>query len=150
MELENETLSGIYKSIGRCIAIVDDKVQNIFGKQLADYFEYHQIKYKPLVYKGNEVDKEIASVENILVDLKKNGVSRNEPVLIIGGKSPTAVLIVCYIFLINVIKYLWSSHNNYICFQAVWSQISEDLLVLFITEVLHMLCFVPQLCQVAT
>ena len=98
LELENETLSGIYKSIGRCIAIVDDKVQNIFGKQLADYFEYHQIKYKPLVYKGNEVDKEIASVENILVDLKKNGVSRNEPVLIIGGKSPTAVLIVCYIY----------------------------------------------------
>merc|ERR1712045_737097 len=85
LELENETLSGIYKSIGRCIAIVDDKVQNIFCKQLADYFEYHQIKYKPLVYKGNEVDKEIASVENILVDLKKNGVSRNEPVLIIGG-----------------------------------------------------------------
>ena len=87
LELKNETLSGIYKSIGRCIAIVDDKVQGIFGKQLADYFEYHQIKYKPLVYKGNEVDKEIARVENILVDLKKNGVSRNEPVLIIGGKE---------------------------------------------------------------
>jgi hypothetical protein len=55
---------------------VDDKVQGIFGQNLADYFAHHKIQYKPLVYKGNEVDKEIASVEQILVDLKKNGISR--------------------------------------------------------------------------
>ena len=55
---------------------MDDKVQGIFGQNLADYFAHHKIQYKPLVYKGNEVDKEIASVEQILVDLKKNGISR--------------------------------------------------------------------------
>ena len=55
---------------------MDDKVQGIFGQDLADYFAHHKIQYKPLVYKGNEVDKEIASVEQILVDLKKNGISR--------------------------------------------------------------------------
>jgi len=38
-----------------------------------------------LVYKGNEVDKEIGNVETILVDLKTYGVSRNEPILIMGG-----------------------------------------------------------------
>ena len=85
LEKANETLSSIYKSLGRCIAIVDDKVEGIYGKDLADYFQHHQIKYKALVYKGNEVDKEIGSVEKILVDLKKNGVSRNEPILIVGG-----------------------------------------------------------------
>lgn len=85
LDLDNDTLSSIYQSLGRCIAIVDDKVQGIFGQNLADYFAHHKIQYKPLVYKGNEVDKEIASVEQILVDLKKNGISRNEPVLIIGG-----------------------------------------------------------------
>ena len=37
------------------------------------------------VYAGNEVDKEIGNVEKILVDLKASGVSRNEPVLIVGG-----------------------------------------------------------------
>merc|ERR1711997_1090264 len=85
LDLENDTLSSIYQSLGRCIAIVDDKVEGIFGQELADYFAHHQIDYKALVYKGNEVDKEICSVEQILVDLKKNGVSRNEPVLIVGG-----------------------------------------------------------------
>ena len=106
LDVENDTLASIYKSLGRCIAIVDDKVQGIYGQDLETYFKHHDIEYKPLVYKGNEVDKEIGSVENILVsflllfsvpnsskmchfslqvDLKKNGVSRNEPVLIIGG-----------------------------------------------------------------
>lgn len=85
LDVNNLTLSSIYQSLGRCIAIVDDKVQGIFGQELADYFAAHGIDYKALVYKGNEVDKEIGSVEQILVDLKKNGVSRNEPVLIVGG-----------------------------------------------------------------
>lgn len=37
------------------------------------------------MYSGNEIDKEMENVEKILVDLKRTGVSRNEPVLIIGG-----------------------------------------------------------------
>lgn len=86
LNFDNDTLSSVYKSLGRCIAIIDDKVQAIFGDDLANYFKHHEIDFKPLVYKGNEVDKEIGSVEKILVDLKKNGVSRNEPVLIVGGK----------------------------------------------------------------
>ena len=67
LDVENDTLASIYKSLGRCIAIVDDKVQGIYGQDLETYFKHHDIEYKPLVYKGNEVDKEIGSVENILV-----------------------------------------------------------------------------------
>ena len=70
---------------------MDDKVQGIFGQNLADYFAHHKIQYKPLVYKGNEVDKEIASVEQILVDLKKNGISR----YVINNKL-TAFFLVIY------------------------------------------------------
>lgn len=37
------------------------------------------------MYNGNEASKDISSVEKILIDLKNNGVARNEPVLIMGG-----------------------------------------------------------------
>lgn len=38
-----------------------------------------------LVHNGNEIDKDISNVEKILVELRNNGVARNEPVLIMGG-----------------------------------------------------------------
>ena len=79
------TLATIYKPLGRCIAVVDDKVDRIYGDDLIQYFSHHDISFKPLIYKGNEVDKDIENVKAILVDLKKNGVSRNEPLLIVGG-----------------------------------------------------------------
>ena len=85
LEVDNDTLSKIYKPLGRCIAIIDDKVFDIYGTEIKNYFAHHDITFKPLIYKGNEVDKEIGNVETILVDLKTYGVSRNEPVLIMGG-----------------------------------------------------------------
>ena len=53
LDVENDTLSSVYKVLGRCIAIVDDKVHGIFGQDLANYFAHHDITYTPLVYKGN-------------------------------------------------------------------------------------------------
>ena len=85
LEPSNETLSSIYKPLGRCVSIIDEKVERMYGKELDLYFKFHNIELKRLVYKGDEVDKEMENVEKILVDLKKNGVSRNEPVLIAGG-----------------------------------------------------------------
>merc|ERR1719354_888308 len=38
-----------------------------------------------LIHGGNEVDKDIHHVEEILIELKRNNVARNEPVLIMGG-----------------------------------------------------------------
>merc|ERR1711937_141893 len=45
----------------------------------------HGIGLHKLVYRGHEVDKDISSVEEMLLDLKKAGVARNEPVLVVGG-----------------------------------------------------------------
>ena len=85
LQPSDDTLARIYRPLGRCVAIVDDKVAAIYGETLAKYFSQHAIDFKVLIYKGDEVDKEIENVEKILVDLKKHGVSRNEPVLIAGG-----------------------------------------------------------------
>ena len=78
-------LANFYQPLGRCVALVDDKVVLHYGEKLKGYFEHHGIKLVMLVHGGNEIDKDIQHVEEILVELKKNNVARNEPVLIMGG-----------------------------------------------------------------
>lgn len=69
----------------RCVAIIDDKVEKIYGKKMQDYFDAHDIELSKLVFAGNEVDKDISTVERMLVSLKKMKVARNHPVLVVGG-----------------------------------------------------------------
>lgn len=78
-------LREMYKPLGRCIAIVDERLDGLYGTELGEYFKVHDIDLIKLVYRCMEVDKDISTVENILVDLKKARVSRNEPVLVMGG-----------------------------------------------------------------
>merc|ERR1711871_471428 len=85
LEPSNQTLAEVYKPLGRCVAVVDDKVEKLFGAELNKYFEANDIPLVMLVHSGNEIDKDIKSVETILVDMKNNGVARDEPVLVVGG-----------------------------------------------------------------
>ena len=79
------TLRDMYISHGRCVCLVDKNVERYYGEQIEHYFDYHGIKLEKLVYRAMEVDKGIYTVEKMLGDFKTLGVSRNEPVLIIGG-----------------------------------------------------------------
>merc|ERR1712176_1459078 len=81
----NRLLYDVYKPLGRCVAVIDDKVEDLFGSEIDEYFASHDIQYVKMVYSGNEADKDIRDVENILVGMKTNGVARNEPLLVIGG-----------------------------------------------------------------
>jgi len=85
LDPSNHLLYDVYKPLGRCVAVVDDKVEALYGEKLDAYFAAHGIEYKKLVYSGNEVDKDIRDVERILVDLKQAGQGRQEPVLVVGG-----------------------------------------------------------------
>ncbi len=82
---EELMLRDAYISHGRCVCLVDQNVEGYFGEQLEHYFDYHEIKLEKLVYRAMEVDKGIRTVEKMLGDFKNLGVSRNEPVLIVGG-----------------------------------------------------------------
>ena len=82
---EQLTLRDTYISHGRCVCLVDQNVERYFGEQLEHYFEVHGIKLEKLVYRAMEVDKGIYTVEKMLGDFKTLGVSRNEPVLLVGG-----------------------------------------------------------------
>merc|ERR1719171_1065553 len=81
----NDLLYNVYKPLGRCVAVVDDKVDAANGEQLNEYFAAHGIKFTKLVFSGNEADKDIRDVERILVALKEIGLARNEPLLVVGG-----------------------------------------------------------------
>lgn len=82
---EQLVLRDMYIAHGRCICIVDKNVERYYGEQIEHYFDYHGIRLEKLVYRAMEVDKGIYTVEKMLGDLKGLGVSRNEPVLIVGG-----------------------------------------------------------------
>ena len=85
LDVDQTTLRDIYKSLGRCVCVVDENVESLYGEQIARYFAYHDIPLYKRVYRANETDKSIATVERMLGAFKALGVSRNEPVLIVGG-----------------------------------------------------------------
>ena len=85
LDPQQTVLRDMYVSLGRCVCLVDHNVESYYGEQIEHYFDHHGIKLEKLVYRAMEVDKGIHTVEKMLGDFKSLGVSRNEPVLIVGG-----------------------------------------------------------------
>jgi len=85
LQYENPILKNLYKPLGRCVCVLDSNVSDHYGSDIKDYFGHHGIKLDLLVYRAMEVDKGIHMVESLMADFKKIGVSRQEPVLIVGG-----------------------------------------------------------------
>merc|ERR1719253_2200963 len=85
LDPSNHLLFDVYKPLGRCVAVVDDKVDKYFGAEIDNYFASNGIEFTKLVFSGNEVDKGIEDVEKILVAMKKYRVGRHEPLLVVGG-----------------------------------------------------------------
>ncbi len=85
LDLEQTVLKDVYRSLNRCVCLVDKNVEHYYGSQIERYFQHHGIDLHKRVYRAMEVDKGIATVEKMLGDFKQLGVARNEPVLIVGG-----------------------------------------------------------------
>ena len=85
LDPQQTVLRDMYISLGRCVCLVDHNVESYYGEQIEHYFAHHNIPLEKLVYRAMEVDKGIHTVEKMLGDFKRLGVSRNEPVLIVGG-----------------------------------------------------------------
>lgn len=81
----NPELKNVYKPLGRCVAVVDSNVNKIYGEEIQAYFDEHCIELQKVVITAGEVDKDIATVQNLLVMLKKLRVKRNEPVFVVGN-----------------------------------------------------------------
>ena len=85
LDVDEPTLHDLYLPLGRCVCLVDQNVEELHGAELDRYFRHHGISLEKRVYRAMEADKGLATVERMLGDFKKLGVSRNEPVLIVGG-----------------------------------------------------------------
>jgi len=83
----NPTLAEVYSGRGRCVAIVDQTVDELYGDTLRSYFEHYEIALILLTCRAWESDKTPETVHRLLKFLGKDGcdVSRNEPVLVVGG-----------------------------------------------------------------
>ena len=85
LDLDQRLLRDTYISHGRCVCLIDENVEQFYGQKLEGYFAHHNILLEKRVYRAMEVDKGIYTVERMLGDFKQLGVSRNEPVLLMGG-----------------------------------------------------------------
>ncbi|MEM6869040.1 MAG: sedoheptulose 7-phosphate cyclase [Cyanobacteria bacterium P01_C01_bin.121] len=85
LEPHQTLLKDMYSASGHCVCLIDQNVERFYGEKLEHYFDFHGIQLDKLVYRAMEVDKGIHTVERMLGDFKRLGVSRNEPVLIMGG-----------------------------------------------------------------
>ncbi len=85
LDLENLLLRNTYAPHERCVCLVDSNVDRLYSEALEAYFAHHNILLEKRVHRAMEVDKGIYTVEKMLGEFKQLGVSRNEPVLLIGG-----------------------------------------------------------------
>ncbi|MGB6166652.1 MAG: sedoheptulose 7-phosphate cyclase [Geitlerinemataceae cyanobacterium] len=86
-DVANPVLAEVYRDRARCVAVVDQTVDELYGDRLRQYFEYYEIPLEAKVLRAWEADKTPETVHEILAFLGKDGcdVSRNEPVLVVGG-----------------------------------------------------------------
>ena len=68
LDPSNMILVNFYQPLGRCVAIVDDKVVIHYGKKLKSYFEYHVIKLVMLVHGGMKLSKTFSMLRRFLLN----------------------------------------------------------------------------------
>lgn len=112
---DNSLLAEIYRPLGRVVIVLDDKLNDesytsgdveiatnrrvmanaagecdkiTIAEQINRYFSYHDVDVHMLVRSGNEVDKDIENVQELLIELKKLGHSRDEVCIFVRATSP--------------------------------------------------------------
>lgn len=83
--LERPDLAASYKTLGRCLAIVDDNVYELYGAQLEEYFQHYNIDLTVFPITIEEPDKTLETFEIIIDAFCQFNLLRKEPVLVIGG-----------------------------------------------------------------
>ncbi|KAI1621985.1 3-dehydroquinate synthase [Exophiala viscosa] len=84
-------LADCYKKWGRCLAVMDSNIFDVYGEQTAKYFEHYNIDldiHKTMI---GEKAKSIDTFLSIVDSMNKFGIYRKEPVLVIGGGLVTDV-----------------------------------------------------------
>jgi 3-dehydroquinate synthase len=87
----HDNLAACYRKWGRCLAVMDTNIFNVYGESIQKYFEHHNIPlsvHKTLI---GEKAKSIDTFLSLVESFNKFGIYRKEPVLVIGGGLVTDV-----------------------------------------------------------
>ncbi|OAL06726.1 2-epi-5-epi-valiolone synthase-like protein [Phaeosphaeriaceae sp. SRC1lsM3a] len=88
---KNNNLANCYERWGRCLAVMDLNIFNIYGKDMQAYFDHYNL---PLTIHKTMIGEKAKSMDTLLsiVDsMTEFGIIRKEPVLVVGGGLVTDV-----------------------------------------------------------
>lgn len=88
----NAELANMYMQYGRCLAIVDHNVFDMYAGQIEAYFATHGVK--PTLHRAHvaEDNKNMDTMTDFCRYMTDFGILRREPVLVIGGGLITDVV----------------------------------------------------------
>ncbi|MEM9460386.1 MAG: sedoheptulose 7-phosphate cyclase [Myxococcota bacterium] len=81
----NGYLAEYYRAYGRCVAVIDETVEELYGEQIREYFRVHDLPYVAKPLRAWESDKQPELVDAVLLWMRQQALARHEPLLIIGG-----------------------------------------------------------------
>ncbi len=84
-------LADCYRSWGRCLAVVDAAVHELYAARMRAYFDHHGIALTVVPVTIKEIDKSLRTLERIVDAFGDFGLVRKEPVLVVGGGLITDV-----------------------------------------------------------
>ncbi|PTL54990.1 sedoheptulose 7-phosphate cyclase [Paraconexibacter algicola] len=88
---ENPELADTYRSFGRCLMVIDEKVLGLYRDQIDAYFAHHDIALTLVPVGIRETEKSLRTLERIVDAFGEFGLLRKEPVLVVGGGLTTDV-----------------------------------------------------------
>lgn len=90
-ETGQPVLASIFGPWHRCLAVVDDEVERLYGDRMRDYFAAHDIALTTFVLSIDETGKTMRTAEQVVDAMGEFGLVRKEPVLVVGGGLSTDV-----------------------------------------------------------
>lgn len=84
-DLKHTQIAESYRSIGRCLAVVDHNVNRLYGTQMRHYFQHHGIDLTVFPVAIEEPNKTIQTFLAIVDAFSDFNLRRKEPVLVMGG-----------------------------------------------------------------
>ncbi|KAF1953816.1 putative 3-dehydroquinate synthase [Byssothecium circinans] len=88
---ENTQLAKCYERWGRCLAVMDLNIFNIYGSQMQKYFDHHGLELRIHKTMIGEKAKSMETLLGIVDSMTDFGIIRKEPVLVVGGGLVTDV-----------------------------------------------------------
>jgi 3-dehydroquinate synthase len=90
--VENPQLAECYRRWGRCLAIMDLNIFNIYGKDIQKYFDHHGMDLKIHKTMIGEKAKSIETFLSIVDSMTDFGIIRKEPVLVVVCWSSCGII----------------------------------------------------------